>query len=98
MATLVLARRKQRKSDGSSLVALKVVHEHLSDDSGMIRLFLDEARVTARVKHANVVHVEEVGIHGGSYFLVMEYVHGVSLASLLGRLAMERRRMSARLA
>lgn len=98
MATLVLARRKQPKSDGSSLVALKVVHEHLSDDSGMIRLFLDEARVTARVKHSNVVHVEEVGIHAGAYFLVMEYVHGVSLASLLGRLAMERRRLAPKLA
>jgi eukaryotic-like serine/threonine-protein kinase len=97
MATLVLARRRNPPESGSALVALKVVHEHLSDDSGMIRLFLDEARVTARVKHPNVVVVEEVGIHQGAYFLVMEYVHGVSLASLLRRLEIERRRMSPRL-
>jgi eukaryotic-like serine/threonine-protein kinase len=97
MATLVMARRRHAEGRGA-LVALKVVHEHLTDDSGMIRLFLDEARVTGRVKHPNVVHVEEVGIHRGAYFLVMEYVHGVSLASLLRRLEMERRRMSPRLA
>jgi eukaryotic-like serine/threonine-protein kinase len=97
MATLVMARRRHAEGRGA-LVALKVVHEHLTEDSGMIRLFLDEARVTARVKHPNVVHVEEVGIHRGAYFLVMEYVHGISLASLLRRLEMERRRMSPRLA
>jgi serine/threonine-protein kinase len=92
-----MARRRHGEARGA-LVALKVVHEHLTEDSGMIRLFLDEARVTARVKHPNVVHVEEVGIHRGAYFLVMEYVHGVSLASLLRRLEMERRRMSPKLA
>lgn len=97
MATLVLARRK-RPNEADEIVALKVIHEHLSDDSGLIRLFFDEARVTARVRHQNVVQVREVGLHEGAYFLVMEYVHGVSLANLLGRLSMERRRLAPALA
>jgi eukaryotic-like serine/threonine-protein kinase len=96
MATLVLARRRG-VGGFSRLVALKQVHEHLLEDSGMIRLFLDEARVTARIAHPNVVHVEEIGIHEGSYFLAMEYVHGVSLANLVRRLESERRRMSPQL-
>src|SRR3954451_15612349 len=82
MATLMLGRRRG-VGGFSRLVALKVVHSHLADDSAMIRLFLDEARISARVTHPNVVHVEEIGVEGGMHFIAMEYLHGVSLARLL---------------
>jgi len=97
MATLMLARRRG-VGGFSRLVALKLVHQHLTEDSAMIRLFLDEARISAHVTHPNVVHVEEVGVHDGLYFIAMEYVHGVSLAHLLKRLSQDRRRMSPTLA
>ncbi len=97
MATLMLARRRG-VGGFSRLVALKLVHQRLTQDSTMIRLFLDEARISAHVTHPNVVHVEEVGVHDGMYFIAMEYVHGVSLAHLLQRLSQDRRRMSPTLA
>lgn len=96
MATLFLARRRG-VGGFSRLVALKLVHQHLTEDSAMIKLFLDEARISAHVVHPNVVHVEEVGMEGGIYFIAMEYVHGVSLAQMLKRLADEKRRLSPKL-
>jgi serine/threonine protein kinase len=96
MATLFLARRRG-VGGFSRLVALKLVHQHLTEDSAMIKLFLDEARISAHVVHPNVVHVEEVGMEGGIYFIAMEYVHGVSLAQLLKRLSDEKRRLSPKL-
>jgi serine/threonine-protein kinase len=96
MATLFLARRRG-VGGFSRLVALKLVHQHLTEDSAMIKLFLDEARISAHVVHPNVVHVEEVGMEKDMYFIAMEYVHGVSLAQLLKRLADEKRRLSPKL-
>jgi serine/threonine protein kinase len=92
MATLYLARRRGM-GGFSRLVTLKMVHRHLSDDEAMIKLFLHEARISAYVAHPNVVRVEEVGRCGDSYFIAMEYVHGVSLAELLMHLAERRLRL-----
>jgi len=85
MATLYLARRRG-VGGFSRLVTLKLVHPHLVGDESVIKLFLDEARISAHIAHPNVVHVEDVGEYDGSYFIAMEYVHGVSLAELLARL------------
>lgn len=82
MAQLYLARR--RGAGGfSRLVTLKFVHDHLSANEDIIRLFLQEAQLSAHITHPNVVRVEDVGRCGDSYFIAMEYVHGVSLAELL---------------
>jgi serine/threonine-protein kinase len=96
MAMLYLARRRG-VGGFSRLVALKLVHSHLADDASINRLFLREARITASVAHPNVVNVEEVGKADGYYFMAMEYVHGVSLAELLGSLQKRRLRMSSKL-
>ena len=45
-------------------------------------MFLDEARISARIRHRNVVSIIDVVEHDAELFLVMEYVHGVSLAVL----------------
>lgn len=91
MAMLYLARRRG-VGGFSRLVTLKLVHKHLNDDQDIIKLFLDEARISAHIAHPNVVHVEEVGQWDDSYFIAMEYVHGVSLAELLARLRERRLR------
>lgn len=96
MATLVLAKRRG-PGGFSRLVALKFVHQHLAADEEMVRLLLDEARVAGRISHPNVVQVESVGVHEGQHFIAMEYVHGVTLATLLRRLATENRHMSTKL-
>jgi serine/threonine protein kinase len=93
MATMFLARRAGA-AGFSRHVAIKVVHPHLAEDQGFIRMFIDEALLSARIQHPNVVHVEELGEDHGTYFLAMEYVHGSALSTLLGSLARLERRLS----
>ena len=96
MAMLYLARRRG-VGGFSRLVALKLVHPHLVQDETIHQLFLNEARISAAVAHPNVVNVEEIGQAGDSYFIAMEYVHGVSLSELLTSLRERRLRMSQKL-
>ncbi len=97
MATLYLGRRKGA-SGFSKHVVLKVVHPHLAQDPHFVRMFVDEAHLSARIHHPNVVHIEELREIGGQNVLVMEYVHGCSLAQLLHELARRKRRLTPELA
>lgn len=97
MATLYLCERTGA-AGFQKHVAIKVVHQQLSADERFIQMFVDEALLTSRIEHPNVVHVEELGASDGKYFLVMEYVHGASLSQLLRALARSRRRMRPELA
>jgi serine/threonine protein kinase len=47
-----------------------------------VRMFLDEARTAGDLRHPNVVSVTDVGADGGTYFIVMEYLHGRDLSQL----------------
>jgi eukaryotic-like serine/threonine-protein kinase len=60
------------------LVAIKTIHPHLETDT-FRRMFLDEARITSRIEHPNVVRVHELGEEQGLLYLAMEYVDGESL-------------------
>ncbi|MEM6956553.1 MAG: protein kinase [Myxococcota bacterium] len=91
MAALFLGRRK-RAGGFEKHVAIKVVHEHLSEDKEFARMFLDEARISASIEHPNVVHVHDLGHADGRDFLVMEYVPGVAFSQLLRNLAIKERR------
>ncbi|MEZ4339890.1 MAG: protein kinase [Sandaracinaceae bacterium] len=75
-------------------MAIKVVHPRHSEDEHLVRMFLDEALISARIDHPNVVHVEDLGELDDTYFLVMEYVHGCSLAQLMRVLGRMHRRLS----
>ena len=97
MATLYLCERSG-VAGFRKHVAIKVVHPELSTDDRFIRMFVDEALLTSRIEHPNVVHVEELGVANDQHFLVMEYVHGASLAQLMRALARNRRRMRPQLA
>jgi serine/threonine protein kinase len=70
-------------------VVVKCLHDHLADDSEFVRMFLDEARLTAQLDHSNIVQTIELGEEGGRYYIVMEYLAGMSL-SLVARRAQER--------
>ncbi|MFK7998837.1 MAG: serine/threonine protein kinase [Polyangiales bacterium] len=83
MATLYLGRRS-REGGFEKQVAIKVVHEHLTESDEFTRMFLDEARISASIEHPNVVHVHDLGTtEAGRNFLVMEYVPGISLSQLM---------------
>src|SRR5215470_660809 len=63
-------------------VAIKRLHEQYARDPEFVSMFLDEARLAARIRHPNVVDVLDVVTTQGELFLVMEYVHGDSLSGL----------------
>ncbi len=64
-------------------VAIKRVLPHLSQNRKFIDMFLDEARLSARLNHANVVTVFDIGSTDNTFFLVMEYVEGTNLKELI---------------
>jgi serine/threonine-protein kinase len=64
-------------------VALKGLHPALARDPAIVATLIDEARLLCRVRHPNVVPVLDVVSAEGELWLVMEYVHGVSLGRLV---------------
>jgi hypothetical protein len=71
-------------------VAIKRLHAHLARSPEFVAMFLDEARLAARIRHPNVVSTLDVVATEGELFVVMEYVPGDSLSRLLHE-ARERR-------
>jgi serine/threonine-protein kinase len=96
MATMFLGRRGGAAGFAKH-VAIKVIHSHLAKDESFVRMFLDEARLSARIEHPNVVHVHDLGEEAGMYFMVMEYINGCSLAALVQELRKRDRKLSTEL-
>lgn len=63
------------------IVAIKCCHDHLRQNRAFVEMFLDEARLAARIRHHNVVATLDVS-DGNPLYLVMEYVEGCSLSAL----------------
>lgn len=88
MAEIYLAR--MLGTDGfSKLVVVKRLLQNLVGDKEFIEMFLDEARINARLSHSNIVQVLDLGEADGQYFMTMEYVTGLSVAQV-GRMAAQR--------
>ena len=66
-------------------VAIKRLKPWLTDEQNLIDMFVDEARILSGLSHPNIVQVHHFEQVGKEYLLVMEYVHGRSLAHLLKR-------------
>jgi serine/threonine protein kinase len=73
----------------SKLMVIKVLRAALADDEQFLTMFLEEARLAARLNHPNVVQTVEVGVEGRHHFLAMEYLEGQSLQRLRQRVAKE---------
>ncbi len=87
MAELFIARAR---TGGRHVVLKQIRGEHAGQDQ-LISLFLDEARLSSRLRHPNIAQVLEVGRARHGYFYTMEYVHGRNLREVLQRLvAVER--------
>ncbi|MFT3774973.1 MAG: serine/threonine-protein kinase [Minicystis sp.] len=67
----------------SRTVAIKRLHPSYARDPEFVSMFLDEARLAARIRHPNVVPTLDVVATQGELFLVMEYIQGESLAHVL---------------
>ncbi|HQF25263.1 MAG TPA: protein kinase [Polyangiaceae bacterium] len=64
-------------------VAIKRIHPHLIEDEQFIHMFLDEARIAARISHPNVAQVFDLGVHENTYWIAMEYLHGEPLREVM---------------
>ncbi|HEU4411680.1 MAG TPA: serine/threonine-protein kinase [Polyangiaceae bacterium] len=65
----------------------------LASDPEFLNMFLEEARLSARLNHTNVVQINEVGFDGEHHFMAMEYLEGQSLESVVRRAARQAGRM-----
>src|SRR5258708_3447542 len=77
----------------SRVVAVKRLHAHLARENEFVTMFMDEARVAARIRHPNVAPILDVVATDREIFLVMEYVHGESLSKLFGAMRASRQPM-----
>lgn len=65
------------------LVAIKVIHPHLAADPVFRDKFFREARMLAKVNHANLVNIYDQGDDSGNAYIVLEYVQGITLRDAL---------------
>jgi hypothetical protein len=82
MATVYLGRAKG-KAGFEKVVAVKVIHPHLAAEAEFVGMFLDEARIAARLHHPHVVEILDLGESNGAYYMVMEFIEGENLAALV---------------
>jgi len=64
-------------------VAVKILRGDLADDEKFVRRFQREANSASSLRHPNIVEMYDVGEDNGKYFIVMEYVNGKTLKSLI---------------
>jgi serine/threonine protein kinase len=62
---------------------VKRILSHLSDDPTFIKMFVEEAKLSARLNHPNIVQIFELGAVEGEYFISMEYIRGHDLAETM---------------
>ena len=64
-------------------VAVKILHPQLANDAEFIEKFNREAKAAAKLAHANIVNIYDVGVDQGNNFIVMEYVGGDTLKNYI---------------
>lgn len=70
----------------NKLAVIKQILPQYASDSEFVAMFLDEARLAARLHHPNIVQTYDVAEHDGNFILAMEYLEGLSLASIYRRI------------
>src|SRR3954464_13051858 len=75
------------------ILAIKKILPTMAEDEEFITMFIDEARISAQLNHANVVHIHELGKFEDAYYIAMEYVQGVDLRAIAELYRRERQAM-----
>lgn len=84
MAEIFLA--KQSGLEGfEKVVVLKRILSHLASDEEFVSMFLDEARIAAKLSHPNIVQIYDLGKTDNSYYIAMEYVSGRNVQHLINK-------------
>ena len=88
MAEIYLARPSTTNAAGSKdVLVLKRILPHLAEDEHFVTMFRDEADLASKLVHKNVCHVLSFGQFAGTWFIAMEYLHGVPLSRMMTRLS-----------
>jgi eukaryotic-like serine/threonine-protein kinase len=69
------------------VVVIKELKPELAEDGTFLQMFLEEARLAARLNHPNIVQTNEVGSTDNRYFMAMEYLEGRTLNRVIRRYA-----------
>jgi serine/threonine protein kinase len=85
MAEIFLARKNG--AGHHDVMVLKRILPHLAEDDHFVTMFRDEALLAAQLIHRNVCHVLQFGEFAGTWFIAMEYLHGVPLSRMMTRLS-----------
>jgi len=85
MAEIFLARATG--APDRDVMVLKRILPHLAEDEHFVTMFRDEADLASQLIHKNVCRVHAFGEFGGTWFISMEYLHGVPLSRMMTRLS-----------
>lgn len=84
MAELYIA-RQEAMGGFEKPVVLKILQPRYARNPRVVTMFLDEARLAAKLNHASIVHVYDVADDGGMKYIAMEYIHGETVADIVKR-------------
>lgn len=84
MAELFIARQQSLGGFEKELV-LKILQPRYAKNPRVVSMFLDEARLAAKLNHPSIVHVYDVADEGGRKYIAMEYIHGETIADIVTR-------------
>jgi len=84
MAEIFLARESGPRSASRELVVKRVL-PHVAADPKLIDMFVQEAQLCMRLRHPNICPIYEFGEEDGTFYLAMEWVHGVPLSKLMSQ-------------
>ena len=82
MAEIFLAKQVGPEGFERDVVVKRMLAE-LTKNTDFVTMFLDEARLAARLHHHNIVQIHELGQEGGHYYICMEYLAGEDFSTIL---------------
>lgn len=74
---------KARDTKLAKEVAIKVLKQEFAEDVNFVTKFRSEAQAAAGLEHQNIVNVYDVGSENGMYYIVMEYIEGITLKTYI---------------
>ena len=67
------------------LVAVKRILSNIAEDKEFIRMFIEEAKLSVQLNHANIAQIFDLGVFDGAYYIALEHVHGRDLRAMFDR-------------
>ncbi|HET7504494.1 MAG TPA: protein kinase [Kofleriaceae bacterium] len=67
------------------LVAVKRILSNIAEDQEFIRMFIEEAKLSVQLNHANIAQIFDLGVVDGAYYIALEHVHGRDLRGIFDR-------------